>query len=372
MGSVKTGRDVYVVGTGAFSPGNPIPLAEIEDVLGRITSAPPKIMKRIERMGSVMKDMLGIEYSHYAIDPATGKGTESNTSMATKAATKALRGAGMDPKQIELITYGGILYDYLCPPNTVFIQEALDIPYCAEISVHSNCTSSYKALQIAADMIAIGRYDTALVLSSQLSSVFLRADYLNQAVLTEEQAILRWFLCDGASALVLSAHRPPGLALKVRDTYLESVGVGIKPSMRMLIGAANSNILEIYEKGYHHLIQDIKTVASRAPDFFSKGVDKMMELCPIDISKVKCFFANIPTKHLLDLGIKKLRKDHFKNKDLPFYSKLGTRGYQGPPAVFIALDEYLEEAVHEPGDLLFSFVTESSKWMHAGFVLEYV
>jgi 3-oxoacyl-[acyl-carrier-protein] synthase III len=46
----------------------------------------------------------------------------------------------------ELIVYGGILFDYLCPPNTVFVQEALGIPRCAEIAIHSNCTAIYKAL----------------------------------------------------------------------------------------------------------------------------------------------------------------------------------------------------------------------------------
>lgn len=365
------GRDVYIAGTGSFSPGEPVPFDQIEDVLGKITEAPPKLMKRIDRMRPLMKEMLGIEYSHYAIDPKTRRSTENNTSMSTKAAQEALQKAGIEANDIDLIAYGGILFDSLCPPQTVFIQEALNIRYCAEISVHSNCTSSYKAFQIATDMIANGRYRNALVISSQLSSTFLRAEYFNQKKLTEEQVILRWFLSDGASALVLSADRPKGVCLKVRDTYLESVGVGIEPTMRMLIGAAESNLPFIYENGLHHLTQDISTVAKIGHDLFRDGFHKMIEKAPFDLGRVKCFFANIPTKHFLDMVMEKLRTIDFKDESLPFYSKLGTRGYQGPPAVFIGLDDYLDEARHEPGDLLVSFVTESSKWMHAGFVLEY-
>ena len=112
-------------GVGSFSPGEPVPFDRIEDVLGRIADAPPRIMKRIERLRRLMKDMLGIEYSHYAIDPDTREMTETNTSMAAKAARKALSAANTKAEDIELIVHAGILYDYLCPPTSVLIQEAL-------------------------------------------------------------------------------------------------------------------------------------------------------------------------------------------------------------------------------------------------------
>lgn len=365
------GRDVYVAGIGSFSPGEPIPFDNIEDVLGELTDAPKKVKKRIKRLRPILKQMLGIKYAHYAIDPQTRQPTETNTTMSVKCAQKALQMAKMDASDIDLITYGGIFYDYMCPPNTVMIQEALDIQYCAEISIHSNCTSSYKALQVAADMVSNSRYDTALVVSSQLSSLFLRSEYYNQEKITEGQAILRWFLCDGAGAFVLTSQKPDHPCFKLVDTYLESVGVGIEPSMRMLIGAINTNLPEIYANGLHHLIQDFQVVSKLAPDLFKKGMETMIEKTNFDLTKVKCFFANIPTKHLMDLAIKKLRSETFKNPELVIYTRLATRGYQGPPAVIIALDEYIRNTVLKQGDYIASLVTESSKWMHAGFIMEY-
>jgi len=361
-------RDVYIAGIGSFSPGDPIPFDQIEDVLGEITDAPKRVLKRINRMRPIMKEMLGIENSYYAIDPKTRERTETNISMAVKSSKKALEMAQMDAPDIDLIVYAGIFYDYMCPPSSVFVQEELNIPYCAEISIHSNCTSIYKALQVASDMIANGRYNNALVVAAQMSSPFLRSEYFNQKVMNEEQAVLRWFLSDGAGALVLTSDRPEKLPLKVIDTYLESVGTGFDPAMKMLIGAEKSDLSEIYDNGWHHLIQDIKVVAKLAPDFFEKGIKTMIKKTGLDVSTVKCFFANIPTKHLMDLTIESLRKDW--HADLPFYTKLSSRGYQGVPAILIALDDYLNETVLVPGDRLVSFVTESSKWMHAGFILE--
>lgn len=364
------GRDVYLAGIGSISPGDPVPFENIEDVLGKITDAPKRVMKRIDRMRPIMKEMLGIEYSHYALDPNTRELTETNVTMSVKACNSALEMAQIDASQVELIVYAGILYDCFCPPASVFVQEDLNILNCAEISIHSNCTAIYKALQVASDLIAYGRYSNAIVVTSQLSSPFLRAEYFNQQKMTEEQAVLRWFLSDGAGALVLNSCKPAKPCLTVKNTYLESVGVGIEPSMKMLVGASRSNLLEIYRHGWHHLTQDIKTVAKLAPELGTKGFRLMLEKWNLDLSRVKCFFLNIPTKHLMDIGVETAKAD-LNNPDLSFYTKLGTRGYPGAPAIVIALDDYLHESTLEPGDQLVSFVTESSKWMHAGFILEY-
>ena len=71
----------------------------------------------------------------------------------------------------------------------------------------------------------------------------------------------------------------------------------------------------------------------------------------------------------MDVVVKRLRKE--LHPGLEFYTKLSTRGYQGAPAIIIAIDDYLRETDMRPGDRIVSFVTESSKWMHAGFILDY-
>lgn len=365
-------RSVYITGIGSFLPGDPIPFRDIENALGYITDASPKMIKRINRMRSLLSEMLGIEYCHYAIDLKTKKINETNVSMCEKAAKSALRQAGIDPKEIELIIYAGILYDYMCPPSSVLVQETLNIPHCAEISIHSNCTAIYKAIQIASDLIENGRYKNALLVTSQLSSSFLKADYFNQKKITLEQIILRWFLSDGAGALVLESrcNKNNNLNLKIIDTYLESVGLGIEPSMKMVAGAVNSNILKLYERGEHHLFQNISVVSKLAPKLFKKGFASMVLKTGLNVKDIKCFFANIPTRHMMDILQYELPRD-FNCPEIKFYTKIATSGYPGAPAIIISLDNYLLENKLSPGDRLVSFVTESSKWMHAGFILDY-
>jgi 3-oxoacyl-[acyl-carrier-protein] synthase III len=362
------GRDVYISGIGSFLPGEPVPFDQIETVLGPITNGSSRVMKRIEKIRPVMKGLLGIEYSHYALDPTTRESTETNVSMTTKSALKALESAQMKASDIDFLVYAGILYDYFCPPSSVLVQDALNIPYCAEMSIHSNCTAIYKAIQVAVDAIAIGRYENVLIVTSQLSSAILRSEYFNQQALTEEQAILRWFLSDGAGALILTSDRAHA-KFRINHTYLESVGTGIAPTMRMEVGAIRWNHQEVYKNGWHHLVQDLSTVMKLAPELGENGLDRMMKKTGIDVESVKCFFCNVPTMHLMNLVIQKTRKK-WNNPNLQFYSKIATRGYPGAPAIIIALDEYINDSQLASGDVIVSFVTESSKWMHAGFVLE--
>jgi 3-oxoacyl-[acyl-carrier-protein] synthase III len=356
---------------GSYSPGDPIPFDGTEGVLGPITKAPAKLLSWIDRVRPIFKEMLGISAYYYALDPKTRQPIDDNISMCAKAAEIALGRAGLKPAEIDLIIYAGIIMEYICPPTSVLIQERLGIPHCADFSIHSNCTSLYKAVQVGADFIANGRYRNALVLTSLLASPFLRAEYFHQEILEKKQVFLRWFLCDGAGAMVLTANRNQGRhRLRVIDTYIESAGLGLGPDMYCVMGGHRSVLKEAFDQGWHHLNQNFENVAKLAPKLAKQAVVNMIMKTGINLHEVKYFFANIPTKHLSDLLITTIQKD-LKISHLNFYTKVSERGYAGPAAVVISLDEFFKEIQPERGDLLMSTVTESSKWMHGGFLLEY-
>jgi 3-oxoacyl-[acyl-carrier-protein] synthase III len=366
------GNDVYVAGIGSHSPGEPVAFERIEDVLGRITGAPPKLEKWIDRMRPIMQEMLGVKFCHYAIDPQTRQPTEDNVQMSVKAAERALAMAGLLPTDLDLLVYGGNVMEYMCPPTSTLIQEALKIPACAEYAIHSNCTSIYKALQLAADQIALGRYKHALIVTSTLASPFLRAEHYNVEVLTKPPLLLRWFLCDGAGALVLTSDPNIGRnRLRVLGTYLESVGLGLGPDMYCRVGGHRVNPREIFEHGWHHLSQNFDQVGSLGVKLGLEAADRLMDRVGIEWSRVKCMFMNVPTRHLLDMVIAEMRRDH-RHPGLEFSSKLGDRGYPGACAIIHALDGFLSETPPAKGDILASVVAESSKWMFGGFALEYL
>jgi len=292
--------------------------------------------------------------------------------MSVKAAQRALDMAGLKPTEVDLLVYGGNIMEYMCPPTTTLIQEALKIPACAEYAIHSNCTSIYKALQLATDQIQIGRYKHALIMSSTLASPFLRAEHFNTKVLAKPQILLRWFLCDGAGALVLTSDPHVGQKrLRVLGTYIESIGLGLGPDMLCLFGGHRVNLPEAYENGWHHLTQNFDKVATLSVELGKKAGDRMMDRLGMEWQQVKHGFMNLPTRHIHDQVVSDMRRDK-KMPGLEFYSKLADRGYPGACAIIHALDGFLKETTPDKGDILASVVAESSKWMYGGFALEYV
>jgi 3-oxoacyl-[acyl-carrier-protein] synthase III len=365
---------VYIAGTAAFLPGKPIPFDETGAYLGELTAAPPSIRRWIAATHPVMKELLDVKYFHYAIDPATREFTEDNITMAVKAARAALESAGMTASDIDLICYGAPHQDQM-PTASVRIQEALGIETCDELSIHANCTSAYKALYLAHVLIQSGRNRNALVVSSNIASSQLRAEYYNQALADKESLFLRWFLCDGAGAVVCTADRKRSKGLKVEFTYIESIG-GKKPSLMFdKRPALWLNPAVEFEKGLHHLRQNFRnelgasTFQEKGGSVFFKGLRRMLDKCDISPSSLRFLQVNIPAQHIVDSV-----KDECRTIGvLPqaFFTKLDSLGYSGPPMALIGLDAMIRQERFSPGDRIASFATEVSKFMQAGYVMRY-
>jgi 3-oxoacyl-[acyl-carrier-protein] synthase-3 len=364
---------VKLAGTGSYLPGKSIPIDEIDRYLGDMPDAPHKVRRWLERIRPLMKEILDIEYYHFAIDPVTRQFTEDNVTMSVKAARKALSDAKMEAGDIDLILYGSAHQDQM-PTASVRIQEQLGIEQCGEISVHANCTSAYKALLLGYDLLKNGRYRNALVISSSMSSSELVTEYYNQALVTKEELFLRFFLSDGAAALVLKAEDQRSDGLFVDHVYMESIG-GKKPSaMGNKRPAYWMNPKEEFEKGYHHLAQMFQEELRanfHDPDgsVFLKGLKRMITKYAIDLSMLRFFQVNFPSKHITELVMEECESLGIPRDTL--YSKMSSMGYIGPPMALLCLDKIKKEEKLAPGDMLLSFVTEVSKFMQAGYVIRY-
>jgi 3-oxoacyl-[acyl-carrier-protein] synthase-3 len=364
-------RPVYLAGTGSYLPGPPIPHSAIADVLGEIVGAPERIRRWSEQTSRLMHELLDIDVVHYAFDPLTREVTDDNVTMAVKASRPALEMAGLGAEEIDLLCYGSAHQDQM-PTASVRIQEALGIERCDELAIHANCTSAYKALYLAHQLVAHGRNDHALAISASSSSSELRAEYYNPDKLDKESLFLRWFLSDGAGAVVLTSDPARSVGLELEATYIESVG-GKRPSL-MYNGrpAYWLNPREEFEGGLHHLRQRFRNALSsglfREADggsVFFNGLKRMIEREHLAVERVRVFQVNMPTKHIIDSIM-----DECVTLGIPreaLFTRLDRLGYCGPPMVFIGLDDVVRHVALGPGDRVLSFVTEVSKFMQAGY-----
>ena len=374
ISGIRHPASVKIIGSGSFLPGNAIAPDQVDFYLGELTEAPQKVQKWLKRVRLLMKELLEVEYYHFALDPVTRQFTEDNVTMSVKAARKAIADAGMKPEEIELIVYGSAHQDQM-PTASVRIQEALGIERCGELSIHANCTSAYKALLLAQELLQSGRYRNALVISSSMSSSELVAEYYNQPLVKKEELFLRYFLSDGAAALVLQAEQEKsGDGLYLDYTYMESTG-GKKPSaMGNKRPAYWMNPRDEYDKGYHHLAQmfqeELRANFHEADgSVFLNGLKRMLALHPVDPLKIRFLQVNFPSKHISELVMDECSELGIDRHTL--YSKMATMGYIGPPMAFLCLDQIRKEEKLYSGDLILSFVTEVSKFMQAGYILKY-
>ena len=115
--------------------------------------------------------------------------------LSTVASRRALACAGLDPADVDLIIYGGVSNDELCPNSSSGVQLALGATRAAAIDLNTACTSFCYGLATATAMIRTGMIRNAVVIGVELISRYMDWSNRNVAVL----------FGDGAAAVVLQA-----------------------------------------------------------------------------------------------------------------------------------------------------------------------
>ena len=113
--------------------------------------------------------------------------------LSTLAAARALACAGLEASDLDLIIYGGVSNEELCPNSSSGVQIMLGATKAAAIDLNTACTSFCYGLATATAMIRTGVVRNAVVIGVELISRYLDWSNRNVAVL----------FGDGAAAVVL-------------------------------------------------------------------------------------------------------------------------------------------------------------------------
>jgi 3-oxoacyl-[acyl-carrier-protein] synthase-3 len=119
----------------------------------------------------------------------------SATELATTAAARALACAALDPADLDLIIYGGVTNEELCPNSASGVQYGLGATRAASIDLNTACTSFCYGLATATALLKTGQVRNAVVIGVELISRYMDWSDRNVAVL----------FGDGAAAVVLQA-----------------------------------------------------------------------------------------------------------------------------------------------------------------------
>ncbi len=369
---------VVVRGTGSFLPNDPVPNERIDQVLGPLDQAAPRVRAFVESVGRRMLQSGGVKTRHFAVDPETHRLTHTVAALAEPAARNALEMADVSPADVDLLLLSCPSFDQTTPPTSTALQERLGIERCAEIEVHSNCAGVGKAMQIAFDALRVGRYRNALVVYSQLSSVYLRGCYFSQPHASKTQAMLRYILADGAGAVLLEARNGEAAASppqhELLGTFIESVGG--KRAAGMTAGGGVSDLVErvhpaqALEQGSHHLDQDFAAVNRDAGPLLLEGVRRMLDSLRLDPGAVDHYVWSIPTMQLYQENTERFTRQLGVGTDRMRF-RAAASGYCGGASILIHFDEMVRAGEIQSGQTVVLHSVESSKWMSGGFAVRW-
>jgi 3-oxoacyl-[acyl-carrier-protein] synthase-3 len=257
---------------------------------------------------------------------------ETTASMAAVASLRAIRTAGIEPDDIDLILLATLTPDYWMPSTAALVKEAIGNTRAAAMDIAAACSGFVYAFATAQAYITSGIAKHVLVIGAELLTRFL--DYTDRST-----CIL---FGDGAGAVVLSASDEPGGALGIELTtapqgaymiWLPAGGAKSPPSAETI--ARGEHFIRMEGKETYRFAT--KTMATTALESVSKS-----GLQPSDIDLFIPHQANIRIVEAVAKGL-----------ELPMdkmYVNLDRYGNTSAASVPIALAEAVNDGRVKIGD----------------------
>jgi 3-oxoacyl-[acyl-carrier-protein] synthase-3 len=133
---------------------------------------------------------------------------ETTASMGAVAGLRAIRTAGIDPDEIDVILLATLTPDYWMPSTAALVKEAIGNTRAAAMDISAACSGFVYGYASAQAWITSGLAKHVLVIGSETLTRFLDYTDRNTCIL----------FGDGAGAVVLSASDAPGGGLGMKLT----------------------------------------------------------------------------------------------------------------------------------------------------------
>ncbi len=350
-------KQVRMVATGSYLPGEPITNEELESFVGGV---PEDVLEGLQ-----------VKTRHWIADPRTGEQGETNAEMAGKAAKQALELADIDPGEVQLLVMSTASPDYHLPATVTFVQDALGLERCATVEIRSGCAGAVEALDLARMYLERGRYANAVVIGSEAISPLLVPIWLdqdpNRVRMRDKLGI--YSFGDGAGAMVLTAEE--GEDGGVLGSAIACVGGGRKPGMQVVGGGTHQPIRKQLEaKRLIDMRVDVVESGRFTPYVLTEGMRETVAASgvaadAVDICIIPEGNAQYMTDELREAG---LLTEEWTALEPKIFENLSLVGATGSAAVPLAVDYGWKTGKLVPGQLVMLLAIETSKWIYGGWV----
>ncbi|MEU8384490.1 3-oxoacyl-ACP synthase III family protein [Streptosporangium sp. NPDC048865] len=336
---------IRVLSVGTALPGPPVDTAALAERFG------------MDHLWQQWVDtFIGTRTRHLAIDLRSGERRQDLAGLGELAAVQALDRAGISAAEIDVVVLGTATPDTLMPATVNVIADRLRIDGVPTFQLQSGCSGAVQAFDVAAALLATGRYRTALVIGGDVIAKHydVKADL---AALPPDEVVNYLLFGDGAGAAVLSTEDHPQAPV-VRSVLTRLSGLDRAPGQTLRwYGLADRDGAEAPAS------EDYKAIEELVPVLAEEVAEELLDDLGWERDQVDYL---LPPQLSVTMTDKIARRLDFPSaKEI---SCVGETGNNGNALLFFQLDRLLPEMTASSRAV--AVAIESSKWIKSGLALE--
>jgi 3-oxoacyl-[acyl-carrier-protein] synthase-3 len=320
---------VQILSTGSYVPDT---IVSNEDLRASCGVDPEWIVQRT-----------GIQQRRYC------RPEQATSDLCVEAAKRAIRAARVDAADIDLLVVGTFTPDFQCPSTACLVQDKLGLD-CGAFDVQAACAGFMYALVTAAQYVATGNSQMALVIGGDCNS---------RIVNPNDQKIAPLF-GDGAGAVLLTAGDPhQGLMC-----YQIGADGGGGPLLDRPVGGTKRPATKSdLDQGLQYLHMDGRNVFKWAVQTVANTIELMLDRTGLDVEDVGLYLLHQANARIIDNVAEQLAIPPDR-----LFKNLQRYGNTSAASIPIAMDEALQAGlIHRGNTLLMSGFGAGLTWGTALF-----
>lgn len=304
-----------IVGSGSYLPAN---IVTNED-----------LAKTVDTTDEWISSRSGIKQRHIAAEG------ELTSDLATEAAKDALKNAGVDASEIDLIILATATPDRVFPAAAVKVQANLGITQGCAFDVSAVCSGFVFALTVADNMMQAGNFKKALVIGAETFSRIIDWQDRTTCVL----------FADGAGAVVLSTEQGEGTIADRGILYSHLRSDGRYEDMLYVDGGPSLGYPREGNQGYIKMSGN--EVFKHAVKKIGSSIEQALTDNNLTSDDIDWFVPHQANKRILDAVAKRIKLDESK-----VVVTVDKHANTSAASIPLALHEAVKDGRVKKGDLI--------------------
>jgi 3-oxoacyl-[acyl-carrier-protein] synthase-3 len=259
---------------------------------------------------------------------------ESTATLALNAARRALETADLNPVELDLVIVASATPEHIFPATACLVQDALGAVSAGAFDLSAACSGWIYGVDLAAQAIATGAIDYALVIGAETLSRFVNWSDRRTCIL----------FGDGAGAVILGPSERPGGVL---SSVLGSDGSGANTLAVPAGGSRLPASPETVKEGLHTIQMDGRKVFRFATRVMRRAAAEAVQKAGLVMDDIALLIPHQANIRIIDSAARGL-----KLPDERVFVNLDRYGNTSSASIPIALCEALEAGRIQPDDRL--------------------